>query len=218
MNLTKDQLRSIIESSIKDQLTKADGKEKTRMTRSELKSVVREMIESALFEETKDGHNYEEFFRTKMKEMFGTESLDDLTDKQRKEFFSAVDHDWKAQNEKINEGRGACAECGNAYEECECDEEDEDEKNEMCEKCGKKHNSEISECGAGYTKTTVMENEIKKVSSKEFQSIVRQMIIEESLNLKNKFLNEEFHPRGDSKELHEIWPFKKKRHATDWWK
>lgn len=132
MNLTKEQLKDIVASSIKAQLEQAGDKNKTRMTRSELKKVVREMIESSL-----------------------------------------------------TEGRGACAECGNAYEECECEEE-----NEMCEKCGEKHN-EMSECGAGYTKTTVME-------AKEFQAVIRQMIIEESADLKKKFLTETYHERGNS--------------------
>lgn len=53
--------------------------------------------------ETKDQHNYEEFFRTKLKSMYDTEDLGDLSDSERKKFFSAVDHDWKSEKEKMDE-------------------------------------------------------------------------------------------------------------------
>jgi hypothetical protein len=54
-------------------------------------------------QETKDQHNYEEFFRTKLKSMYDTEDLGDLSEPERKKFFSAVDHDWKSQEDKMNE-------------------------------------------------------------------------------------------------------------------
>ena len=53
------------------------------------------MIEESMCEETRDEHNYEEFFKAKMNSMFGTENLDDLSGEQR-EFFSAVEEDWQA--------------------------------------------------------------------------------------------------------------------------
>lgn len=228
MNITKQQLKDLVASAIKSQVKQNKqnvNEAKTQLTRHELKKMVKEAMEKVMAEETKDEHNYEEFFRAKMKEMFGTESLDDLSAKDRKKFFSAVDHDWKAKNESMDEqsgddqtarwhaylkkcfkeeygkefeegydelsseerraflrncradfksmdeGRGMCEQCGMSEAKCECNED-----GEMCEKCGEKHD-EMSECGAEYTKTTVME-------SSAFQKMVLNMISEELSLLK----------------------------------